>query len=127
MVLLWLLLLSMSYGGESGLMPWVAAGVVLYGMAFIAIAAVVGMPGIVWARHLARVAPASWRKTAKVAGWIGTTSLSVGLLVSVAVLVAEQFRPKTETATCVSWRDAAASEALANSGGESLPDCPSPK
>lgn len=127
MVLFWLLLLAMSFGGQSGLMPWVAAGVILYGMAFVAIAAVIGVPGIVWSRHLASVAQPKWQKLAKAPGWIGTATLLLGLGVSVAVFAVEQFRPKSQQTACVSYRDAAASAAMEASGAESIPDCPQPK
>src|SRR5690349_24451518 len=121
-VLLWLLLLSMSYGA-SGLMPWVAAGVVLNGLAFVAAAAVAGVPGILWARYLASTAPPSWRRVTKIAERIGTAVLLCGLGIALAVLIGEQFRPKSPTNGCVSWRSAAASAALA--AAETLGvDCP---
>lgn len=121
-VLLWLLLLAMSYRA-SGLMPWVAAGVVLYGLAFIAVAAVAGVPGILWAKHIASAVPPSWRRVTKVAERTGTSVLLCGLGVALAVLVGEQFRPKNPTDGCVSWRSAAASAALA-AGGRPGVDCP---
>lgn len=127
MVLLWLFLLAISYGGQSGLMPWVAAGVILYGTAFVAVAAVVGMPGIIWARHLARIAPPRWQALAKASSWIGTSLLLLGLGVSVAVLAVEQLSSKPQSSACVSYRDAAASAAMAASGAESIPDCPGPR
>jgi hypothetical protein len=123
MVLFWLLLLAMSFGGQSGLMPWVAAGVILYGTAFVAIAAVIGVPGIVWSRHLASVAHPKWQRLAKAPGWIGTATLLLGLSVSVAVLAVEQFRPKSKPTACISYRDAAASPAMAASDPVSIPDC----
>jgi hypothetical protein len=124
-VLLWLVLLAMSYGA-SGLMPWVAAGVVLYGLAFIAAAAVAGVPGILWARHLAGAVPASWGRVAKIAERIGTSVLLCGLGVALAVLVGEQFRPKNPTDGCVSWRSAAASAAMAAGENQGV-DCPAQK
>jgi len=64
MVLMWLLLLTVSYGGQSGLMPWTAAGVVLYGLVFIAFAAMIGVPGIAWAKHLANGVSPKWQRIA---------------------------------------------------------------
>jgi len=126
-VLLWLFLLAISFGGQSGLMPWVAAGVILYGVAFVAIAAVIGVPGIVWSRHLASISQPKWRKYAKALGWIGTAALLLGLTVSVAVLAIEHFRPKSQPIACISYRDAAASATVAVLGAEAIPDCPPPK
>jgi hypothetical protein len=121
-VLLWLLLLAMSYGA-SGLMPWVAAGVVLYGVAFIAMAAVVGVPGILWAKYLSDHVQPPWRGVTKFAERTGTCVLLCGLGVALVVLVGEQFRPKNPTNGCVSWRSAAASAELA-AGQQSGVDCP---
>ena len=95
-VLLWLLLLVQSYSGQSGLMPWVAAGVVLYGLIFVGIAAFVALPGILWARSLAANAPPKWRRHAQAPSWIGTTVLVCGFGTAVLVLVGEQFRPRPD-------------------------------
>lgn len=126
-VLLWLSLLALSYGGQSGLMPWTAAGVILYGLVFVAIAAVVGVPGVLWANHLSRGVPAKWRRIARAPGWIGTATLVLGFVTAIAVLVGEQFRAKNPYDGCISYRDAATSTAMAASGPEKYADCPKPK
>jgi hypothetical protein len=125
MVLLWFASLSLSYGGHSGLMPWTAAAVILYGLFFVGLAAIPGVPGILWANHLAACAPLKWQKIAKIPGWIGTLILTLGLASSAAVLVREQFRPRNPYDGCVSYRDAAASAALASAGPGQNIDCPS--
>ena len=122
-VLLWLLLLVQSYGGQSGLMPWAAGGIILYGLIFVGIAALVGLPGILWARSLAVNVRPKWRRLAQTPSWIGMTVLVCGLGAAVLVLVGEQFRPKDPTNGCVSWRSAEASAAMA-AGGPSGVDCP---
>ena len=122
-VLLWLVSLVLSYSGESGLMPWVAAGVILYGLAFVGFAALFGVPGILWARHLVGTVSPKWRHVARAPGWIGTAILLCGLGAAVIVLAAEQFRLKDPNEGCVSWRDPATS-ARAPSAGK---DCPAPK
>jgi hypothetical protein len=61
-VLLWLLLLGFSYGGQSGLMPWVGAGIVLYGLWVVALAIAVGAPGILWLSGLTPHVSPRWRK-----------------------------------------------------------------
>lgn len=123
-VFLWLLLLTLSYSGQSGLMPWVAAGVVLYGLAFIALATVIGAPGILWANHLARRAPPMWRRVAKGSGWFGTAALGLGFAAAVAVLATEKLRAKDPLDGCVSYRDPAASAAMAAPGAKPEIDCP---
>ena len=122
-VLLWLLLLGQSYAGQSGLMPWVAAGIVLYGLLVVGAAAFVGVPGILWARYLAASVPPKWRRLARAPGWIGTATLLCGVVVAVLVLVGEQFRPKDPTNGCVSWRSPEASAAM-GAGAPSGTDCP---
>ena len=87
LVLLWLSLLALSYDAQSGLMPWTGAGVILYGLVFVAIAAIVGVPGILWANHLARGVPPKWQRIAKAPGWIGTATLVLGFAVAIVVLV----------------------------------------
>jgi hypothetical protein len=89
LVLLWLSLLALSYGGESGLMPWTGAGVILFGLIFVAIAAIVGVPGILWANNLARGVPPMWQRIAKAPGWIGSATLVIGFVMGfVAAIVA---------------------------------------
>ena len=127
MVLLYLLLLALSYSGHSGLMPWVEAGVVLYGLAFIAFTAVIGVPGILWANHLARAVAPKWRRISKVPGWIGSAVLVLGFSAAIALLVREQFRVKSPYDGCVSYRDAAASAAMLTSGASPGVDCPTGK
>ena len=91
-VLLWLLLLGQSYVGQSGLMPWIAAGIVLYGLFFVGAAAIVGVPGILWARYLVASVPPKWRRLARAPGWIGMATLLCGVVVAVLVLVGEHLR-----------------------------------
>jgi magnesium-transporting ATPase (P-type) len=125
-MLLWLFLVAISYGGQSGLMPWVAAGVIPYGVAFVAVATVVCTPGILWAWHLARSVRPRWHTLAKAPSWIGTSLLLLGLGVLVAGLTAELLRPKPQSSRCVSYRHASASAAMAASVAGSIPDCPAP-
>ena len=124
LVLLWALLLAMSYSAQSGLMPWVAAGIVLYGWVLVVLAAIVGVPGILWASHVAdRVSPALGR-VAVTARRIGTGALTIGLAAAVAVPIAEQLRPKNPHDGCVIYRTEAASAALAAAGASAPNDCP---
>ena len=86
LVLLWLSLLSLSYGGQSGVMPWTGAGVILFGLIFVAIAAIVGIPGILWANSLARRVPPKWQRIAKAPGWIGIAILVLGFVGEIVAL-----------------------------------------
>jgi hypothetical protein len=114
-VVLWLALLSLSFGGQSGLMPWVAAGVILYGLTFILVGAAVGVPGILWSNHLAKEVSPKWARLAKAPGWIGSIVLVIGLVAALAVLLVEGRRPKSSSDGPVIYRDAAASAALSAS------------
>jgi len=87
LVLLCFSLLALSYGGQNGLMPWTGAGVILFGLVFVAIAAIVGLPGILWANNLARGVSPKWQRIAKAPGWIGTATLLIGFAVASIVLI----------------------------------------
>ena len=124
MVLLYLVLVAMAYFGQSGLMPWVEAGMVLYGLGFVAVIAMIGVPGIFWANHLARVVAPKWQRISKIPGWIGTGVFVLGFSAATALLVREQFRPRNPYDGCVSYRDAAASAARLAPGARPEVDCP---
>jgi len=123
-VVLWLLLLAFSYGGESGLMPWVGAGIVLYGLWVVALAIVVGAAGIFWLSRLAPYVSPKWRKSAAGFRWVATVTLGIGFVAAVGALAAEKLHPKDPFDGCVSYRDAAASAAVAASGAKPEVDCP---
>jgi hypothetical protein len=91
LVLLWLWLLTLSYDSQSGLMPWTAAGVIVFGVVVVVIAAIVGVPGIFWANNLARAVQPKWQPIAKAPGWIGTATLVLGFAASIIVLVIALF------------------------------------
>lgn len=65
LVLLWLSLLALTYDSQSGIMPWTGAGAILFGLLFVAIGAIVGVPGIFWANSLARRVPPKWQRIAQ--------------------------------------------------------------
>lgn len=87
LLVLWLSLLSVSYGGQSGLMPWTGAGVILFGLIFVTIAAIVGIPGILWANSLARRVPPKWQRISKAPGWIGIAILVLGFVGAIIAIV----------------------------------------
>ena len=90
----------------------------------IVIAAILGVPGIVWTSHLAgRVSPGLGR-VAITAKRLGTGALGLGLAAALAVQIAEQLRPKSPSDGCVSYRTEAASAALAAAGATAANDCP---
>jgi hypothetical protein len=106
-------------------MPWVAAGVILYGWLLVVVATAIGLPGVVWASHLAsRISP-RLGKVARIAKRIGVATLSLGFAASVAVLLLEQSRPKDPYDGCVSYRTEAASAAIREPGAKPEVDCPS--
>lgn len=124
-VLLWLLLLGFSSSAQSGLMPWVAAGVVLYGWLLVVLAAAIGLPGVLWASYLTgRISP-SLGKVARLAKHIGIGAIGLGFASSVAVFLLVQSRPKDPYDGCVSYRTDAASAAMRAPGAKPEVDCPS--
>ena len=123
-VLLWALLLALSLT-QSGLMPWVAAGVVLYGWLLVVLASFAGVPGVIWASHLASRLPSTLSRVATFASRVGIGALTIGIVSALAVLVAEWARPRSPHDGCVIYRSEAASAALAASGIKPTNDCPS--
>ena len=80
-VVAWLCLVLRYDGPTDGSTPW-AADVVIYGLAFVAVAALVGVPGILWSNHLAKQVSLDWRLVARMPGWLGAAILAVGLSVA---------------------------------------------
>jgi len=94
-VVLWIVLAAMSFDATKyGLLPWTAAGVLLFGLAFIAIASIASIPGIIWAKHLAESIPARWRSVATIPARTGSIIMVIGLLLAVAVLVFVSLRSR---------------------------------
>lgn len=92
MVLIWLLLLVLSYSTQSGLAPWSAAGVSLLGIPVVAAAAILGVPSIVWVNHLACDIPTKWKRIAKMPRVIGTATLLLGLAALLIALVVNKLQ-----------------------------------
>lgn len=86
-VLVWLFGLALSYDSQSGVMPWTSAGLILFGLMFVAIGAIVGVPGIVWANNLAHDVQPKWQRLAKAPGQIGTLTLVIGFAIAIVALV----------------------------------------
>jgi hypothetical protein len=94
-VLLWLSSLTLAYSSQTSLMPWTDAGVILFGLLFVAIGAFIGIPGIVWANNLARNVSPKWQRLAKAPGWIGKATLVLGFATAIGVLVISLGRGQT--------------------------------
>jgi hypothetical protein len=123
-VALWALLAAFALNHV--LEPWSNAGILLFGLGFIALAAVPGIPGVLWTRQLANRLGSRWAKLARISGAIGTIALSIGGVAALGLLVwAVNVGGRDASPPCVSYRDEAASAALASSGArDGLPDCP---
>jgi hypothetical protein len=59
-IMLWLFSAVLSFTPNSGLLPWVASGVPAFGLLYIFIAAVPGIPGIIWVSRLADHVTPPW-------------------------------------------------------------------
>jgi len=123
-VALWVLLAALAL--NHALEPWSNAGILLYGLGFIALAAVPVIPGVFWARQLANRLEARSAKLARIPGAVGAMALALGGVAALGLLVwAMTTGGRDGSPPCVSYRDEAASAALASSGvRDGLPDCP---
>lgn len=86
--------MGVSYGGHSDLMPWAAAVFIVYGFVIVLLAAVLGIPGIVWANRLAARLPQRRARTIKFLGKVGTYVLSLGFVAAMTVVILEAGGPK---------------------------------
>lgn len=87
LILLWLISVVLSFTPNSGLMPWVSSGVSGFGLLFIFLAAIPGIPGIIWTtRLLDRVSP-SWNRILNITVWIGKLAFKVGASAAILILV----------------------------------------
>jgi hypothetical protein len=59
----------------------------LFGLGFVLLAAIFGVPGSAWARSLAEEFAPPWSRRAQITARIGSLSLMVGGSVAVALLV----------------------------------------
>jgi hypothetical protein len=100
-VALWLFGLALSFQGDTGLLPWTATAIPMFGPLFLVIAAVISGPGIVWANHLSARVPARWQRLMAVPGYIGTAALVFGLVGVVAAYVVLALW--TPTASVTGW------------------------
>ena len=92
-VVAWLCLLIRYNDPSDDSMPW-AADVILYGPALVAVAALVGTPGILWSNHLAKQVPPDRRLAARMPGWLGAAILAIGFSVALGALLSKALRAK---------------------------------
>lgn len=87
-ILIWLLSVVLSFIPNNGLMPWVESGVSVFGLLFIFLAAIPGIPGIIWANLLVDQVAPPWDRILKVTAWIGKAVFKVGSIVAILILFA---------------------------------------
>ncbi|PRC90753.1 hypothetical protein [Solimicrobium silvestre] len=86
-IMLWLFSVVLSFTPNSVLLPWVAAGVSAFGLLYIFIAAVPGIPGIIWVSRLADHVTPPWDRIFKFVVKIGKISFKVGAIAAILLLV----------------------------------------
>jgi hypothetical protein len=87
-VVFWLLALVLAFRQE--LEPWNNAGVIMFGLGFVGLAAIPGLLGVMWSRYLAARVPLPWTRLANIRAWLGTILISFGALVAVIALILGQ-------------------------------------
>jgi hypothetical protein len=86
-ILIWLLSVVLSFIPNSGLMPWVASGVSAFGLFFIFLAAIPGIPGIIWANLLVDRVRHPWDRILKGTVGTGKIAFKVGSIIAIVLLV----------------------------------------
>ena len=83
-ILIWLILAALSlYGGDSGLMPWVAVEILMEGYVLVTIASLISFVGIIWASQVLKSVTACWKKTTLLSIKAGSVLILVGFLSSI--------------------------------------------
>ena len=86
-ILLWLISVVLSFTPNSGLMPWVNSGVSAFGLLFVFLAAIPGVPGIIWVTRLVDHVIQPWNRILKITVWIGKVAFKVGAIAAILMLV----------------------------------------
>lgn len=83
-IFIWQVLAALSlHGGDGGLMPWVAAGVLMEGYILVTIASLISFVGIIWASQVLKSVTACWKKTTFFSIKAGSALIVVGFLSSI--------------------------------------------
>jgi hypothetical protein len=69
------------------LVPWTASGVSAFGLFFIFLTAIPGIPGLVWVTLLADHATPPLDRILKIAAWVGRVAFYVGAIAAILILV----------------------------------------
>lgn len=86
-ILLWFFLATMSLSAQAnGLMPWVAAGILIYGYIVVILASIVSLIGIIWAGQVVKTATPEWGKFVLLTIKVGFIIIVVGFTSSIAIL-----------------------------------------
>jgi len=88
-VVVWLLSLVDAYEPESGLLPWNAAGVIMFGLPINAVAALVVVPGVLWGWSLSANVPNKWKRLLRAPIWLASVVLGIGFCAAVGALIRE--------------------------------------
>ncbi len=83
-VIMWLFLALLALA--HALEPWNNAGVLLFGPAFILLAAIFVVPGTAWARGISEEFSLPWSRRAQITARIGSLMLTLGGTLAVAAL-----------------------------------------
>lgn len=83
-IFIWLVLATLSLqGGNSFLMPWVAAGVLMEGYIIVTIASLISFVGIIWASQILKSVTACWKRMTLLSIKAGSTLIGLGFLSSI--------------------------------------------
>ncbi|MDF0378625.1 hypothetical protein [Methylophilus sp. YYY-1] len=87
-IFIWLALAALSLqGGDSGLMPWVAAGVLMEGYIIVTIASLISFVGIIWASQVLKSVTACWKRMTLLSIKAGSTLIGLGFLSSIGAAI----------------------------------------
>ena len=90
-VLAYLFTLALSLIPNGGMMPWTAAGIILYGVMFVVLASFPAFFGIVWAYFISTYVGSVGKQFLKLAVRINVVTLGIGAATAVVMLFVAGF------------------------------------
>jgi len=85
-VLLWLILLAYDVMNPGGLLPWVSAGIIMFGVPFGLLSAFIAIPVMIFARSRAAINPAIWTTPHRVPFFLGIVIFGIALIAGVLIV-----------------------------------------
>ena len=82
-ILLWLFLLALSLLHPDGLLPWVSAGIIVFGVPLCMLSVFIALPMMLLARNRAAANPTAWTRIHRIPFFFGVATFVVALIAGI--------------------------------------------